>query len=131
MLKKLESLLEQLGLIITIPSHKTFLLRIRKIELNLLKIWSRKLPLFSTKYFSVMNHIFFQTSVQPIELDYGLTSNRNSRTVILRGIISTNTVGLLFMYKRIIDGKKYLKMLEDHLLQSFSQLKGTRTIKGS
>ena len=72
-----------------------------------------------------------KAKIEELELNYAPTSNRNSRTVILRGIISTNTVGLLFMYKRIIDGKKYLKMLEDHLLQSFSQLKGTRTIKGS
>ena len=35
------------------------------------------------------------------------------------------------MYKGTIDGKRYLKMLEDHLLQNFSQLKGTRTRKSS
>ena len=34
------------------------------------------------------------------------------------------------MYNGTIDGKRYMKMLQDHLLQSLSQLKGTRTRKG-
>ena len=46
-------------------------------------------------------------------------------------IISTNTIGPLFKNKGTIDGKRYLKMFEDNLLQSFSQLKGTIIRKGS
>ena len=60
--------------------------------------------------------VIIKTKGEELELDYGPTLNRDNRTVKVWGIISATPMGSLVIYKGTFYGKRYLKMLEDHLL---------------